>query len=563
MIWSSAARPRRTRVTVFYGSSAEPPSPSSPALGGAGDVVRCRRRPRRSSPRPARSSSSRSSDASPSAPPRRLAAAAAAAAAATAGATLAARRRPRRRRSRHRAVGRTGRPAVLRRLGVGGLLLAAFLAGVFLAVGLLRGRRGSAASASVSRRGRVRGRGRLLGRRPSWRPSSALLDRVGGPGRHCRQRSCAAASSRRRVAGGLLGGRPSWPPSSSRRSCWPSSWPPSSWRWPSWQPPSWRASRPVGGVGSDVGFRSGGGLVVGHVVLLDPAPRVTRTGRSDAAAPVSRRAAKPSGGGDTLRRCVTEAGPSPTAVAGLSAGRCHRPAWPRRGLATTSVHCAAHPGSGTARTSSGRLRMCVVDHVEYRTADAHSRRRRLRSPGCSGSPIAPVSGVERTLFQPGEQRYAVELEPRHRGQSGEHVVGPHRGLGVAQHQLQHRQPGRLGDLQRQHRRPAVEAPQPLLGHPLDRHLRRRPGTPRPPARPRPTAAASSSRQRLASSRSLSEPPGDIDHLQHVEPVRHRLVERRVDVAGLDDLAPARARGTPPRWPRRSAPRRRTRSAGAG
>ena len=139
----------------------------------------------------------------------------------------------------------------------GGLLRGRLLGGGLLGRGLLRG-------------------GLLRGRR---------LGRVVGLGRL--------------AVGGLLGGAPSW-----RRS---------SWRWSSSRPPSWRrpSSRPPSspaGVASEVaapvGFVAPGSS--SSIVLSSARARWVQPGVSYAAARGDRAAgAKPSGGGDTLRGCVS------------------------------------------------------------------------------------------------------------------------------------------------------------------------------------------------------------------------------------------------------------------
>ena len=251
MISSSAVRCRRTRVTVFSGSS-DPPSPSSP--------VRRRRRRRREVPSPPESSPDPESSPARSSEDSSvvglvvalvvlvvalagLAAAAAAATTATTSAALAA--------LGLAVVGLAVRlptgvvsgllgGVVAGRLLRGGLLGRRLLRGRLLGGGLLR----RLPPSSVPRRSRPSSLGRLgvsagpagwpcgSGGRAPW---SARVPGRAAPGR-------ARSAPRRRLGdrlGGRLGRRPAWRPT----SWWRPSWPAPSWRRPSWRPTSSPAPR--------------------------------------------------------------------------------------------------------------------------------------------------------------------------------------------------------------------------------------------------------------------------------------------------------------------------------
>ena len=417
MIWSSrgaaAADPGDGVLRVVGAAAAVVAGPAAapaPARGLAGLVVVARR--------PARRRRSPSSDESPSA---------------AASEDLRRRRPPRRRRRRRRPSPSPSPASSRRRLGRGLLggrprrrlfgLLRRLLGG--LLGGLLR-----AASSPASRRSAASSgplRRAAWSRPPSWAAFLVAFffgfSRVGDLEEHRRRPSRALVCSRRAAR------RPSWPRSSSRRP---------SWRWSSWPSPSsrWR-------------FLAAAFLAAAFLaaVFAVPLRRVRRSrGRrpwwlparwwSRPRACTAPRPGCPQPGGHrrgpVYRRAasslqwrrhprgVTPSPADPAAVACPSSGRCHRPAGPRRGLASTGLAAENVVGS-----TCGRPVASIAQPPPWQLISRPQR-------------VADLAGRPRRgpLGQPGEQRVRRPARARPRGQSGEHVVGPDGRLEVAQHQVE-------------------------------------------------------------------------------------------------------------------------------
>ena len=221
-------------------------------------------------------------------------------------------------------------------------------------------------------------------------------------------------------------------------------------------------------------LRSGGRLVLGHVLLLDPpawAPGGHRCGTE------IRRATSSLGGGDTLRGAslslVRHLPRSPAAGRSLSPiGR----AASRAGI--NEIQCAALPGGPGVRRERRRIDMSSITRSIAQPPPRQATSRTQRVAELSGG------GVERALREPGQQRYADHLEAGHRGQPAQHVVGTDRRFEVSQHQVQ------LAALRRPET-PSGRAPPPgcrsraapswSSAAPAPR---RRPGRSRPPPPPR-------------------------------------------------------------------------------
>ncbi len=276
----------------------------------------------------------------------------------------------------------------------------------------------SVTSSAASSSARLLG-GSLLGRLPSWR-SSSRSSWPALPGRPCRapgwqaRPAPSAEASWRPFRAALLRGfstasgtwkstagppprrsprparparRPARRSSSKRSSSRPPSWRSSSWRRPSSRPcsaaflagrllrarPSWRAPRrsrrgadPVGASGRL------GGLVLGHVLLLDPAALAARVVI----------AGVPGSPGRSIKPSLA-----------TTPSWCHIrvPFDPCRGRRPGLVAVTDRPGrvavwrrrASRRRTSSGRP---VVDHLRV----SHSGPSATHSTGRSGSPISPV-----------------------------------------------------------------------------------------------------------------------------------------------------------------------------
>ena len=419
-----------------------------------------------------------------------------------------------------------------------------------------------------------------VGGRPSWRWSS--WRRSSWPAAFLRGgllrggASASPASARPSAAGRRSATRPSWRRSSWR---WPS-WPPPSWRRPSWRPPSspGRASRRVGTVVSAdlAGLRVAGtvgslrlGSVEHRCARPRPVEHVVRLGHCAVRRGTARdrvTGTQSFGGGDTLRVCVCER-------------RCHLPRSPGQvcgeSLSPTPAAASrsgddhvlpgAGPSGGPARTSSGRCGPAGhgasnAASIAHRPPDrpyarAPAGRRPRRSSGSSGPWASRVSSGASPGVEAGDGG-----EP---GAARRRVGRP---AGVPQHQVE---PYRPSPSARRHQRghdggPAVELAHALLGHPLHEHLvgaeeRRRPR----PTRPSRVGAGEVDPPVAALEQVGQRPAGRHDDLEHVEAVA--AAPRRAPRGRRPGRRPrrARSRGTPPRWPTRSAPRRRRRCAGAG
>ena len=191
-----------------------------------------------------------------------------------------------------------------------------------------------------------------------------------------------------------------------------------------------------------------------------------------------------------------------------------------------------------ARTSSGRSRLeAGLDRGEYRTRG----RRRPRSSTRSGSPTTPVTAVERTLGQPGQQRCAG----RRRDRSQREPETTSSGRTAARRAAA---PGRS--------RRAVVALLDLAGRARRRGSRTRAAPSWSSAPPGPTSAARNPRRRRRAPprRRPRRPPvagleqvgqaaaGRLDHVEHVEAVGQGVVElRRGSSAGSTTWASAISR----------------------
>ena len=228
-------------------------------------------------------------------------------------------------------------------------------------------------------------------------------------------------------------------------------------------------------------------------------------------------------GGDTLRGCRGAARRSPTAVSGPT-GSCHEP-W------VSAASRSGDNGSPTvpsARSSGPWARRCWTGQ------------RCGSRPAISRSPARTSSGL-------------TDGEPCRKTTSSIAHGVPAGSSGRARRSRE-----------RSDRRPGVEACADPSSSSARRAPRRRPAT--LGGRPRRLATstpASVIRHRLASSRSASDPPAAGTTSSTSSPSGSASSRCGVDVARVDHLGERRSRGTPPRSPSRSAPRRRRRSAGAG
>ena len=527
VISSSAVRPRRTRVTVFAGSSELPPPPSSP--------VRRRRRRRREVPSPASSSSVSPCSPSSSVSSDDVALGSRVGGLAAAAATAAA-AAPRTRRRRHR---RRESPS--------------------------SGRRPRASSVGPARPGR---------RRPSWPSSWRPSWRSSSPA--CRPRAPRPRAARPRAAGPPSSWRSSWPPSSSASR---------SGRGPGRARPARCAAALVGagsrrpsvarGLLRPAAFLAAAFLAVAFLAavffaaaflavvffaarLLGAAffagassvdgvdsergfrsrwwsrPRACTAPRPGClgsrvviAAARSPGAASSLRGGDTL--AVSSPSPAdrlPRSPA-LSSGRCHRPAGPRRGLASTSLRFPENVVG-----SASVVDRHVVDLGEYRTA-AHLRQL--------------ISGPQRVADLAGRPGPAV---PGPAGSAG--VRRPGRGRGTAVSPVSTSSGRTAGSRWRSTRSSRLPS---SVGTATSETTAARLSKSRIPFLVIRCTSTSSGREerrhrglrlrdrdragRSASgwprSRSVSPRAGRLDHLDHVQPVGQRLVERGVHRGRVDDL----------------------------
>ena len=546
VIWSSAERLRRTRVTVFSGSSPASP-PSSPA--------RRRRRRRRDdglSPEP---SPAPSADSSPSCrrrrrPRRRSRRRRSAVAALSPGLR---RRRPPRRRRRRAGPGRrrTARRRRLRRrpsasvaCGLVGRLLGG-LAPERPPRAASWGPLASAGSSAVS--------GGFVGRSVSASAAgsvstgaTAAVLRVRRAGAFLSARAPGTAPRGRRLLGGRLGGgarpaprrrRPSWPPS---------------WRWPSWRPPSWRrllgdglgstprssclgAARPssrrrlLGGglLGGRLlgrrllggaflaaaflaGFSATGESAAARWCLLRPGCR-RPSGAAPSARRDSRRAVRrrsPEYSGSRRKAFVWRRHPPqvrhPGAPSGACRGRGSGSGRTTRLVAVTDPPAASRSGDDRASGVPGHGGSAenVVgspERVRSTTASiAHDAAGTITAQrGAAGrrSPRSPRRGA---LGEPGEQGRAARSTARRRspGRRARRRAGRRVRRGAA--------PGRAAapspasaDVSESTAARQSKLAQPLLGHPLDRHGLGRRGTRRRPPRHASAGPARSISHRLA------------------------------------------------------------------
>ncbi len=192
------------------------------------------------------------------------------------------------------------------------------------------------------------------------------------------------------------------------------------------------------------------------------------------------------------RWCHIRGRPAPAAVAvPTKPGRCHRPAGPRRGLASTTPLTAE---------SSGRLGRPVASIAQPPE----------RQPISGSQRVADLAGrlVVRPLRLPGQQRHAHDLQAAHgrpartaRRRDVRRARGAAASARAARRRRPVRRPGpapRPGCRSRAAPSWSSAAPAP----------RPRPGTPPPrPRRPR-AGTGSAIRQRLAWSRSAKPPPGE-------------------------------------------------------